>query len=82
MKEQHIREWTKNFNEGIALVETEFKSFFKQKPLKEYYQIKVHGDIGYISVDILNREQLPVEIIDAITVAFLRAKPRKFDTFF
>lgn len=76
MKEQRIQQWIKNYNGQIALVETEFASFFKQKPLKDYYQIKVHEDIGYISIDILNRQELPTEIIDAITVAFLRAKPR------
>lgn len=76
MKEQRIQQWITNFNEQIGLVETEFKSFFKQRPLKDYYQIKVHEDIGYISIEILNRQELPVEIIDAITVALLRAKPR------
>ena len=54
MKEQRIQQWIKNYNGQIALVETEFASFFKQKPLKDYYQIKVHEDIGYISIDILN----------------------------
>ncbi|HUC79949.1 MAG TPA: hypothetical protein VMR70_03500 [Flavisolibacter sp.] len=76
MKEQRIQDWIKAFNEQIISVETEFKSFFKQKPLREYYQIKVHDDIGYISVNILNRQELPIEVIDAITVALLRSKPR------
>lgn len=76
MKEQRIQQWTKNFNEEIALVELEFKSFFKRKPLKAYYHIKIHDDIGYISIEILNRQELPTEIIDAITVALLRSKPR------
>lgn len=76
MKELRIQQWITAFNEQIALVEVEFKSFFKQRPLKDYYQIKVHEDIGYISIDILNRQELPTEIIDAITVALLRAKPR------
>lgn len=76
MKEQRIQDWIKAFNEQIISVETEFTSFFKQKPLKDYCQIKVHHDIGYISVDIPNRQELPTEIIDAITVAFLRARPR------
>ncbi|GAA4749259.1 hypothetical protein [Flavisolibacter ginsenosidimutans] len=76
MKEQRIQQWITNFNEQIVLVETEFKSSFKQRPLKDYYQIKVHEDIGYISIEILNRQDLNTEIIDAITVALLRAKPR------
>lgn len=76
MKEQRIQQWVKSFNEEIALVELEFKSFFKHKRLKDYYQVKVHDDIGYISIEILNRQNLPTEIIDAITVALLRAKPR------
>ena len=76
MKEQRIAQWITNFNEQMALVETEFKSFFRQKPMKDYYQIKVHEDIGYISIEIFNRQELPTEIIDAITVALLRAKPR------
>ena len=76
MKEQRIQQWIKSFNEEILTVELEFKSFFKRKPLKDYYQIKIHEDIGYISIEILNRQELPTEIIDAITVALLRAKPR------
>lgn len=76
MKQQRIQQWIANFNKQIALVETEFASFFKQKPLKDYYQIKVHDDIGYISIEILNRQELTTEIIDAITVALLRAKPQ------
>lgn len=76
MKEQRIQQWITNFNEQIGLVETEFKPFFRQRPLKDYYQIKVHEDIGYISIEILNRQELSTEIIDAITVALLRANPR------
>ncbi|MBE7170497.1 MAG: hypothetical protein INR73_07900 [Williamsia sp.] len=76
MKEQRIQQWIKNFNTEIVSVEAKFASFFKRQPLKDYYQIKVHDDIGYISIDIVNREALPTEIIDAITVALLRAKPR------
>lgn len=76
MKEQRIQDWIKAFNEQLIPIEAEFKSFFRHKPLKEFYQIKIHDDIGYISVDIPNRQELPTEIIDAITVAFLRARPR------
>lgn len=76
MKEQRIQQWIKNLEEEMFGVELEFKSFFKRKPLNDYYQVKVHDDIGYISIEILNRQELPTEIIDAITVALLRAKPR------
>ena len=76
MKEQRVQQWIKNFDEEIKSVETEFRAFFLKKPLKEYYKINIHNDIGYISIEILNRKDLPMEIIDSITVAFLRAKPR------
>lgn len=76
MKEQRVQKWIENFNEEVKSVEIEFRSFFQKKPLKEYYKINIHSDIGYISIDILNRKDLPMEIIDSITVAFLRAKPR------
>jgi hypothetical protein len=76
VKEQRVQKWIDNFNEEIKSVETEFRSFFKKKPLKEYYRINIDNEIGYISIEILDRKDLPMEIIDSITVAFLRAKPR------
>jgi hypothetical protein len=76
VKEQRVQKWIENFNEEIKSVETEFRSFFRGKPLKEYYKINIDNEIGYISIDIMNRKDLPMEIIDSITVAFLRAKPR------
>ena len=75
-REQRVQQWIKNFNEEIKSVEMEFQSFFVKKSLKEYYRINIDTEIGYISIEILSRKDLPMEIIDSITVAFLRAKPR------
>lgn len=76
MKEQRIQQWIANFSEQIILVENEFATFFKLKPLKDYYKIIIHEDIGFITIHLLNREDQSLEIINAITVALLRAKPR------
>ena len=74
-KEERVNQWLENFAKEIKVVETEFRSFFAKKKIQEYYKVNVDNEIGFISVQLLNREQIPIEIIDAITVALLRAKP-------
>lgn len=75
-KAQRVEQWMRNFGEEVKLVEHEFKKHLQGKPLRDHYQIKIDNEIGYISIEVLKREELPIEIIDALTVAFLRAKPR------
>lgn len=75
-REQRVQQWIENFNKEIKTVEIEFNSFFKRKSIHEFYKIRIDNEIGFISIELLSREQLPTEIIDAITVALLRSKPR------
>ena len=76
MKEQRLKQWIENFKQEIKFVEVEFNSFFKKTNLQEFYKINIDNTIGFISIELISREQLPIEIIDAITVALLRSKPR------
>jgi len=76
LKEQRLKQWIENFKQEIKFVEVEFNSFFKKTNLQEFYKINIDNTIGFISIELISREQLPIEIIDAITVALLRSKPR------
>ena len=80
MKEERVQLWIENFKVEIKAMEIEFDSFFKRSKIDEYYKIRIDSEIGFISIELLNRDQLPIEIIDAFTVALLRSKPRFIST--
>lgn len=76
MKEERVQLWINSLDNEIKAMETEFNSFFKRKNIHDYYKIRIDNEIGFISIELVNREQLPIEVIDTFTVALLRSKPR------
>ena len=76
MKEEQLNQWIDAFEKEVGTIEIEFNAFFKDKKLRDYYSLHISKSTGNLSVEINQRDELPPEIIDRLTAAYLTAKPR------
>lgn len=75
MNDDKLNEWVLNFEDEMFAVEAEFSSFFKRRNIKTYYLIQKNTQCGSFSVKLIDRKDLPSEIIDRITEVYLRSRP-------
>ena len=75
MNDDKLNEWVRNFESEMSAVETEFSSFFKKRNINTYYLIQKNTHSGSFSVKLIDRLDLPSEIIDRITEVYLRSRP-------
>lgn len=71
INEQDLNERIDNFRKELDLIEIELNAFFLTKKLSDYCEVKVNRAACTFSIEIKNRNELPVEIIDRVTVAYL-----------
>ena len=76
MNEIQLNNWIKDFEKEVEAIEIEFNAFFLNRNIRDYYSLKVNGAGGYLSIDINRRDDLPSEVIDRLTVAYLSSKPK------
>ena len=74
--EQDLDSRIAKFIREVGLMEIEFNAFFLTKKLLDYCEIKINRAAGNFSIEI-KRNDLPLEIIDRITVAYLTANQKK-----
>lgn len=70
-----IDKWKENFEAGIANLQIEFDAFFLEKKLDEFYSLNADETSQNLELEILHSNELPEEIKDRITEAFLNARP-------
>ncbi len=69
-----LAKWIKAFNAEVRNLQIEFDSFFNRKRLESYYELK----LDELSEDlhlIIKDNNLPNEIKDRLTKAFMDSKP-------
>lgn len=76
MTEDQLKLWIVNFEKEVEAIQIEFDAFFLNRKIQDYYRLRINKQSGYLSIDVFRREDLPTEIIDRLTVAYLNAKPR------
>lgn len=76
MKEGQLQLWVTNFEKEVQAIQIEFDAFFRNRKIQDYYRLRVNMESSSISIDIERRDELPSEIIDRLTVAYLKAKPK------
>ncbi len=70
-----IDKWKENFEAGLATIKIEFDALFLPRKLDEFYSVKFDEVSQNLELEILHRNELPKEIKDRITEAFLNARP-------
>ena len=76
MNEIQLNKWIKDFEKEVKAIEIEFNAFFLSRKIRDYYSLRVNKASGYLSIDINRRDDLPSEVIDRLTVAYLSSKPK------
>ena len=76
MTEAQLNTWIQNFEIEVESIQIEFDAFFLNRKIQDYYELKINRQSGYLSIDVFRREDLPAEIIDRLTVAYLNSKPK------
>ncbi|MGI8634265.1 MAG: hypothetical protein ACR2KZ_02565 [Segetibacter sp.] len=70
-----IDKWKENFEAGLATIKIEFDAFFLKKKLDEFYSLNTDETSHNLELEILHSNDLPEEMKDRITEAFLNARP-------
>lgn len=75
MDELKLNKWKENFALEVENLQIEFDSFFMDKKLDSYYNVKVDTQNDSLSLEFTNQTELPKDIVDRITKAFTKTKP-------
>ena len=67
--------WIEKFNEHVKTIQIEFDAFLKNRNLAEYYDFHRGANGELISLHFNKIGGLPREIENALTEAFIKAKP-------
>ncbi len=70
-----IDKWREKFEAGIANLQIEFDAFFLKKKLDKFYSLNTDETSQNLELEILHSNELPEEMKDRITEAFLNARP-------
>lgn len=74
MNDKELNLWRQKFEESIKAIEVEFDAFFLSRNISDYYRLSPSS--SNLTLEIDRRDELPVEIVERITHAYLNAKPR------
>ncbi len=69
------KKWIENFNEELINIQIEFDAFFTEGKIDDYYSLKVDEETGKVSIYISKSNELPKQIADALSDAFIKSKP-------
>ena len=76
MEKNKSHVWLEAFEKEADSIQSEFDAFFINKNIKDFYSVRLDEESGYLIIDIKSRDKLPPSIIDRLTVAYLRSKPK------
>jgi hypothetical protein len=70
----YLNIWIRNFEQEVKSIRIEFDAFFLEKDISKYYSI--HTDEINESFNIEISEELPNEIKERMTAAYLNSRPK------
>ena len=71
---EFISSWLKNFQQELHGIQIEFDAFFLNNKLEDYFFIE-HNKSTLLTLHFTGNKDLPADITEAITAAFIRSKP-------
>ena len=71
---EFINAWLKRFQQELTGIQMEFDAFFLNNKLEDYFFIE-HNKSTLLTLHFTGNKDLPKDITEAITAAFIRSKP-------
>ena len=72
MKED-TKKWIEKFKQEVIHIQNEF-TFFGEDKIEDYYNLKVDEKTGRLTINISKLNELPKQIADRISEAFIKSK--------
>jgi hypothetical protein len=69
------KKWVENFNQELVHIQIEFDAFFAEGKIDNYYDLKVDDETGVLTLNISSLNELPKQIADSLSEAFIKSKP-------
>ena len=69
------KKWIENFNEELIHIQIGFDAFFTEGKIEDYYDLNVDEETGSVIINISKSNELPKQIADELSDAFLKSKP-------
>lgn len=76
MEDAQLDQWMADFEKQMEVIQIEFDAFFANQRIQDYVKHTINHQGGGLSLDVVRREDLPNEILDRITRAYLDTKPK------
>lgn len=70
------KKWIENFNLELINIQIEFDAFFLKGKIEDYYKLEADKETGTLSIDISKSNELPKQIADALSDAFIKSAPK------
>ncbi len=67
--------WIENFNQELPHIQMEFDAFFAEGKIDDYYDLTVDKETGTLILTISTLNELPRQVADSLSEAFIRSKP-------
>ena len=74
---EFINTWLKKFQQELTGIQVEFDAFFLDKKLEDHFFIE-HNKDTLLTLHFTGNKDLPSDITEAITAAFIKSKPEQF----
>ena len=71
------KKWIENFNLELINIQIEFDAFFLRGKIDDYYKLKVDERTGKPSIYISESTELPKQIAEALSDAFIKSEPKE-----
>jgi hypothetical protein len=71
------KKWIENFEQELINIQIEFDAFFLKGKIDDYYKLKVDETTGKPSIYIAESNELPKQIEEALSDAFIKSEPKK-----
>lgn len=72
----NTKKWIESFNEELIHIQIEFDAFLLKGRIEDYYKLEVDKETGALSIYISKSNELPKQIADALSDAFVKSAPK------
>lgn len=73
----NTKKWIEKFNQELIRIQTEFNAFFAKGKIDDYYNLEVDEKVDVVKINISKSNELPKEIGDALSEAFIKFQPEQ-----
>lgn len=72
------KKWKQNFNQELINVQIIYDDFFAERKIDDFFDLHEKDKTG-LTIHIFKDKDLPKEIADALSTAFIKSKPDSYN---